>query len=151
MNKYFGFVSFYKEENIKQGDIITKGNIIYQNIEDSLRFFSIGDDIIITKVSTQKYENLTDSDYYEYFNMKKSNLFVIEKIYSYDEIIEIMASKGKNEEKINRFLQKFKIKEEDKQKFIELGPWIKKSLELFQGQEEKILVKKYGQNNNKGC
>ena len=151
MNKYFGFVTFYKEEDIKEGNVLNKEVIIYPNLEDSLRFFTIEDEVVIASVSTTKYESLPDSDYYGYFNMKKASEIKIEKIYSYEEIIEIMTSKTKKEEKVDRFLQRFKIEEQDREKFIELSPLVKNSLELFQGQKEKTMVKKYGQNSNKGC
>ena len=151
MNRYFGFVTFYKSDNIKEGDNLKKDIIMYPNIEDSLRFFTIEDDVVITQVSTNKCEELLDSDYYGYFNMKKASNFKIEKVYSYEEIIQIMTSKTKKEEKIERFIQRFKIEEKDREKFIELGRLVQKALELYQGSKEKTKVKKYGQNSNKGC
>ena len=83
--------------------------------------------------------------------MKKTEEFRIEKIYSYKEIIEIMTSKRKKEEKVGKFLQKFRIEDDDIQKFIDLGPLVQHFLEIFQGSKGKTMVKKYGQNSNKGC
>lgn len=151
MNKYFGFVAFYKEEDIKESEILEKDVIFYQNIEDSLRFFNIEDEIVITKISTDEQESLPDSDYYGYFNVNKTKKFKIEKVYSYDEIIDIMTSNTINEVRLTRFINSFCIKEIDKPRFRKLGCFVSNHLELVQGSKEKVMVKKYGENSNKGC
>ena len=151
MNKYYGFVTFYKNEDIKEGKIMNNDIIVYPNIEDSLRFFSINDDVVITKVSCDKCEDLLNSEYYGYFNMKKTDEVMIEKIYSYEDIISMMATGKMNEVKLLRFIDKFRINEEDKQRFRKLGCFVSNYLDLVQGEKEKTKVKKYGQNSNKGC
>ena len=83
--------------------------------------------------------------------MKQSKEITVEKIYSYDEIISIMTSGKVNEVKMCRFIDKFKVEEEYKNNFKKLGCFVAQYLELVQGEKKKTMVKKYGQNNNKGC
>ena len=151
MNKYLGFVSFYKGENIKEGDVLQKEVLFYSTLEDSLRFFHIEDEIVVTQISTTEYEMLPDSDYYGYFNINKTKEFKVEKVYSYDEIIDMMTSMAVNEVRLTRFINSFAIKEEDKNRFRKLGCFVSNYLELVQGNKQKVMVKKYGENSNKGC
>lgn len=151
MNKNYGFVTFYKNEEIKEKDTLKGNYIVYPNIEDSLRFFGLEDDYVITKVSFIEYEDLKSSEYYGYFNMKQSKEITIEKMYSYEEIISIMTSGKVNEVKLCRFIDKFKVEEEYKNNFKKLGCFIAQYLENVQGEKKKTMVKKYGQNSNKGC
>ena len=103
-----GYITFCNtNRNFKENEVLNGSFLIYESIEDSLRFTTLDDDKVIAKVTALDDFQLVDSDYYDYYNMVITNKLLINKIYSYNEIIEEIIN-NKNKIKIERFLKNIK-------------------------------------------
>ena len=152
MENIKGYVTFVNEE-VKENDIIERQILVYNSIEDSLRFVNITDNKEIAEVSVIGNYDITESKYYGYENIIIANEIKINKILNYDEIIRYMLSNAKTEEKLCRFIQSFEINESDKQLFSNKGidTWL--AVRYYQDGEAEIyekdrysLVKEYYNN-----
>lgn len=127
-----GYITFCNtNRNFKENEVLNGSFLIYESIEDSLRFTTLDDDKVIAKVTALDDFQLVDSDYYDYYNMVITNKLLINKIYSYNEIIDEMLN-NKNELQIERFLKHFKLKEEDIEKFKKIHPYVDRAARFYQ-------------------
>lgn len=148
MKKMLGYVTF-EDSDVKVGDIIKNDLIVYSTIPDSLKQCRIDSEKTVAMVSYSNYELLEDSEYYGYYNMKLSHECRIEKVYSYEEVINYMINDMPNELEIVKFLKTFSLSEEDKKKFSNISNIISRYIELYQPKESpKQKVKKNGKHSN---
>lgn len=83
-----------------------------KNMEDVLRYYnSFERDIEICLIKAEDVIEDYDDDYYGYYDMHSSSSFIILKVLSREEIIDIMLET--NEIRICRFIQGFKLTEEE--------------------------------------
>lgn len=148
MKKMLGYVTF-EDSNVKVGDVIKNNLIVYSTIPDSLRYCKINSEKTVAMISCSDYELLEDSEYYGYYNMKLSHECRVEKIYSYEEVINYMMNDMPNELEIAKFLKTFSLSEKDKKNFSSISNIISGYIDLYQPKEfPKQKVKKNGKHNN---
>ena len=83
-----GYITFLNiESEIKENDVLNGNFLVYESMQDSLRFTKLDDDKIVTKVTVLGDYKLVDSDYYGYFNMAVTDKVLIDKILTYDDVI----------------------------------------------------------------
>jgi len=131
-----GYITFCNSDReFKENEVLNGSFLVYESLQDSLRFTTLDDDKIITNVTVLDDYNLVDSDYYGYYNMIVTSKILINKIYSYDDIINEMLN-NKNELQIKRFLKHFRLKDEDVNTFKQIHPYVEKAARFYQDGDE---------------
>lgn len=140
MENLKGYVTFINNE-VKENEKINEKILVYNSIEDSLRFTSIKDNKTITSVSVIGNYKKTDSKYYGYDDIIIANEIKINKILNYDDIIKKMLTEAKTEEKLCRFIQSFEINENDKELFSKKGIDVWLAVRYYQDGEVDVYEK----------
>ena len=144
-----GYVTF-KDKDIEEEKTINKNILVYNSIADSLRFFNLDDNKVITLVSVIGDYQKFNSEYYGYSDIILANNIKIKKILTYNEIIENMLVKDKTDEELSKFIKAYKLNEQDKERFskISFDTWL--AIKYFQDgqtgiykEDTKSLIKKY--------
>ena len=91
-----------------------------KNIEDTLRYFdAIENDVLIAEVTASGYIVQYEDEYNGYYNMYSARTIRIDRIIDRKELIEMFLTKITFEERVKRFIQLFKLTEEEIEMFKE--------------------------------
>lgn len=166
MKKNKGYVAFKGENKLETGKIYEGNFTVFPTLEDSLKGASIDEEKTIAQVEALNITGILDSKYYGYYNMMNTEGIKILKVLSYKEIIDEMSSNSKSEFAKIRFLQGYKVNQEDLDKFTDsFGVWqaveyfqkgntqiykqkISESIKGYEDENPRIKVMKYGKHSN---
>ncbi len=116
-------------------------------LSDVFRYFNKEEEIIVAEVYTEDTGfdlDSYDDDYNGYYDMYACKNLSIKRIISREEIIEIMLKASYYE--IVKFIQTFKLTDEEARLFMEISQEIKKTVRYYHFREmdifQKVLIKR---------
>lgn len=91
-----------------------------KNIEDTLRYFdAVESDVLIAEVTGSGDIAQYEDEYNGYYNMYSARTIRIDRIVDRKELVELFLTKITFEERVKRFIQLFKLTEEEIEMFKE--------------------------------
>lgn len=155
MEKSIGYITFKGENSVQENEEYNGKYIVFPSIEDSLKFSSPSEEKTIAMVEASDPFELADDDYYGYYNMIGATKVKIIHVLDYQEIITTMLDNSKRERARIKFLQGYKVHDEDLHKFEATGLDTWEAVEYYQRGNKSIYregigekVKRYGKYNN---
>ena len=110
---------YYSENTPKFGN---NGNGFHfcERLEDTLRYFPAMEEKIKIARVTGLGEIVTENDeYYGFYDMHASSIISIDKILEREEIINMFLEDGRVESRIIRFIELFKLNEDEIRRFLD--------------------------------
>ena len=87
------------------------------NIEDTLRYFDEMEDIVIIEVTSNGEVDVYNDEYNGYYDMYSAQNITIDRIIERKELIEMFLTKITSEPRVFRFIQHYKLTEEEIEMF----------------------------------